>query len=266
MIKSESLAAKTRIGLYGYSGGANAGVWTSSLAPGYAPELNFVGVSLGGTPVSPRDTFYFLNGGPSSGLAGAGALGIASAYPAAKAYINSIITAKGNATFAQLTADGACVNVVNSAALGNINFFNLVSPPRDFLGEAPIKAALQAETVVQAEASYTVPVPKHPVYMYHALTDELVPFNSSQAYVDEQCKKGANIRRSVFLLGEHITTEFLGIPSALDFLGKAFRGTLGGVICGTEIPTISLKSSQASKIVGSGNAAKLQAQASAAAR
>ncbi|PWN21692.1 putative lipase precursor [Microstroma glucosiphilum] len=263
-IKAESLSSKTRIGMYGYSGGANAGVFASSLAPGYAPELNVVGVSLGGTPVSPKDTFYFLNGGGASGLAGAGAVGLASAHPEAKAYLDSILTAEGNATFAKLTADGTCVNTVTSSEFSNVNYFDLVSPKQDFLGAAPISKALALETVIQAEASYTVPVPTHPVLMYHALTDELVPFNSSQAYVDEQCKKGADIRRVIFLLGEHITTEILGIPSALDFLGKAFAGTLSNVICGTTIPKIDLGTSASTKIVGSANDKALQSQASAA--
>lgn len=249
-LTSEGLSTKTRIGMYGYSGGANAGVFASSLAPEYAPELNVVGVSLGGTPVSPQDTFYQLNGGFASGLAGAGAVGIASAYPDVQQYLDEHVNAKGKPIIAGLKSDGTCVGQV-VAQYGFINFFDLITPNQDFLLVAPARKALAKETLLQTQASYTVPAPKHPRFIYHALTDELVPFNSSQLYIQEQCAKGADIRSLIFPVGEHITTEILGIPSALSFLSSAFAGTLGSVVCGTIIPEVRLGSAASKRVLGS---------------
>jgi hypothetical protein len=54
--------ASTKVGLSGYSGGALAGDWASELAPAYAPEVNLVGVALGGVPVNQAHMFRYING------------------------------------------------------------------------------------------------------------------------------------------------------------------------------------------------------------
>jgi hypothetical protein len=128
---------------------------------------------------------------------------------------------------------------------------SLITPSQDFLLVTPARKALAKESLLQTQASYTVPVPKHPRFIYHALTDELVPFNSSQLYIQEQCAKGADIRSLVFPVGEHITTEILGIPSALSFLSSAFAGTLGSVVCGTTVPEVTLGSTASKQLLGS---------------
>ena len=54
--------ATTKVGLSGYSGGALAGDWASELAPSYAPEIDLVGVALGGVPVNQAHMFRYING------------------------------------------------------------------------------------------------------------------------------------------------------------------------------------------------------------
>ncbi|MFF0219472.1 lipase family protein [Streptomyces vinaceus] len=58
------LHAGTRIGLFGYSGGAVATNWTSALAPGYAPEVNkqLVGFAEGGLLVAPAHNLKYVDG------------------------------------------------------------------------------------------------------------------------------------------------------------------------------------------------------------
>jgi hypothetical protein len=243
--------------MYGYSGGASAGVFASSLAEAYAPELSIVGNSIGGTPVSPVDTFYMLDRGPSSGLAGAGSLGLASAYPDVEAFLESAFSSLGRATAARLRSDGTCVLQVNTR-FGFIDFFDLVTPPRDFLLEPVVRNAMARETLLQAQASYEVPVPKHPMYMYHALFDEVVPFNSSLKYVQQQCERGADIRWVVFPAGLHIGVEILGLPAAVDFLDRAFKGTLDDVVCGTAVPEIRLGSRRSIALLGHSRVAALK--------
>ena len=52
----------TEVGLSGYSGGAVAADWASELAPGYAPNLNIVGVAEGGIPANYIDHFAYIDG------------------------------------------------------------------------------------------------------------------------------------------------------------------------------------------------------------
>jgi hypothetical protein len=75
------LAADTKIGLSGYSGGAVAAEWAAELAPSYAPHLNLVGVAIGGIPVSYESLFRYANGTKvySAALPGM-LLGLARAY------------------------------------------------------------------------------------------------------------------------------------------------------------------------------------------
>jgi hypothetical protein len=58
----------------------------------------------------------------------------------------------------------------------------------------PVTSAILAkETLLQAQVSYTVPVPEVLRSMWHALPDEIVPFKPAQQYVQKQWAKGANI-------------------------------------------------------------------------
>ena len=66
---------------HGYSGGAIANGWAAGLQPSYAPELNMVGWTLGGTPADPRMTLNFLDGSATAALTLIGAVGVIDAYP-----------------------------------------------------------------------------------------------------------------------------------------------------------------------------------------
>jgi hypothetical protein len=48
--------------MLGYSGGSIATEWAAELAPAYAPELNFVGASIGGVPVDFAHNLTYVNG------------------------------------------------------------------------------------------------------------------------------------------------------------------------------------------------------------
>lgn len=78
------LSANTPVGLWGYSGGGLATAWASELHPRYAPELDIVGVAHGGSPADVEVTLRNLDGGPFSGIALAGAVGVSRAYPEMK--------------------------------------------------------------------------------------------------------------------------------------------------------------------------------------
>lgn len=101
------LAADSPVGLWGYSGGAYASTWAAALQPGYAPELNLVGVVAGGTPV---DMFDIIrrneNLGPFNFLFTL-AIGIAREYP--ELLPPDLLTERGLAAVTALR--DACVGV-----------------------------------------------------------------------------------------------------------------------------------------------------------
>lgn len=76
-------------------------------------------------------------------------------------------------------------------------------------------------------------MPKFPRLLYHALADEIVPYNDSQQYVKDQCAGGANIQFVTLPLAEHVTGEVEGIVGAIQYLGQLYDGTTPKVACGT---------------------------------
>ncbi|MFC8042870.1 lipase family protein [Nocardia sp. NPDC057353] len=77
------LNPRSRVGLFGYSGGAIATNWAAALAPEYAPEVNagLVGVAEGGVLVNPARNLRYIDGSLGwAGVAAMAIIGIARSY------------------------------------------------------------------------------------------------------------------------------------------------------------------------------------------
>jgi hypothetical protein len=77
------LSPRTRIGLFGYSGGAIATDWAAALAPRYAPDVNaqLVGAAEGGVLVNPARNLGYVNGSVGwSGVAAMAIVGVGRSY------------------------------------------------------------------------------------------------------------------------------------------------------------------------------------------
>ncbi|MDG3009885.1 triacylglycerol lipase [Rhodococcus sp. D2-41] len=77
------LNSRTRVGLFGYSGGAIATAWAAALAAGYAPDVDreLVGAAEGGLLVNPVHNLSYVNGSRMwSGVAAMAITGVARSY------------------------------------------------------------------------------------------------------------------------------------------------------------------------------------------
>lgn len=75
------LSPTTQVALSGYSGGAVAADWAAELAPHYAPQLDLVGVAMGGIPVDYAHLFSYVSGDAVYAAAMPGVLlGLSRAY------------------------------------------------------------------------------------------------------------------------------------------------------------------------------------------
>ncbi|MFD4183075.1 lipase family protein [Rhodococcus sp. NPDC058514] len=77
------LNSGTRVGLFGYSGGAIATNWAAALAPDYAPDVNrnLVGAAEAGVLVNPARNLTYISGSTTwSGVAVMAIAGVARAY------------------------------------------------------------------------------------------------------------------------------------------------------------------------------------------
>jgi hypothetical protein len=243
------LPANAGVAMAGYSGGASVTVWAADLAGSYAKDLHILGVAHGGTPISTKDTFNYLNGLPFAGFAGAGLVGLMNAYPTLNKYILQHVTAAGLKYINLYRGNNECEgNVSTSAPLVNfLSFINVTDP----LDQPVIKSILARETLLMSESSRKVAVPTFPRLQWHALEDEVIPYTVEAQFVSEQCKHGANIQFQTFPAAEHITAQFLGIPGAIVFLGQLYNGTTPKVICGTPAPNyVALTSPGAASVIG----------------
>lgn len=75
------LAADSKIGLWGYSGGGLASAWAAETHADYAPELNIVGAVLGSPVGNLGNAFRRLNGTRYAGLPALVVAALAKTYP-----------------------------------------------------------------------------------------------------------------------------------------------------------------------------------------
>ncbi|WFD30589.1 hypothetical protein MSPP1_001610 [Malassezia sp. CBS 17886] len=209
----------------GYSGGAIAGGWAASLHDTYAPELNMAGWALGGTPSNLNATFYSLDGGLFSGFVAAGLAGVVDSYPVAQEYVGGVITEQGNVAL-QYTRENCMAEII--VGLQGVNLLNqtIVKNSAEFLKAKVIQGLLHTLSM----GSNATLTPKAPVYMYHAVHDEVIAYGMANETARQWCNNGANVEFQSFTGLEmgHISTEALNTPFVLAFIrdrmaGKSFQ-------------------------------------------
>lgn len=81
--------------------------------------------------------------------------------------------------------------------------------------------------------------PTAPVFVYHGIQDEVIPYSNATAMVDAWCKNGASVKFTTFGTGGHATTEVVALPDVINFVEAAFAGTAdSGCSRNTELGSI----------------------------
>lgn len=232
--------AATKVGVWGYSGGALASGWASELQPSYAPELNIAGVAEGGLPVNLRDILNGINGGPFAGIAMSGIAGLAHAYPQLAAFLGTNLTAAGKSAFA--TVDSEC-NAQNAARFAFTDIYQYfdVSDPLDL----PVPQQVLADDTLGQHT------PTVPMFVYQSVNDELVPHADTDAVVNKYCAAGADVAYQRDVLSEHVILAVTGAPDALNWLADRLNGKPAASGCSTDNVASSLFSPGALATFGS---------------
>ena len=208
---------------YGYSGGGIATGWAASLQPTYAPELAIKGWATGGTPANLTGTAVFIDGTLFAGFLPQALAGLVAptAYGAElNPVFDEIITPYGRLVLN--TAEQIC-GVEN---LFTFAFQEVQSTKVQDLGDKvlyqPTIASVLARNIMGQRKDET---PTAPVYMFHAPSDEIIPYANATTLRDEWCGYGASVEFVTVANGGHATTEVIGFPGAFDFVKAAFAGT-----------------------------------------
>lgn len=208
----------------GYSGGGLATSWAAAMHPTYASELNVKGWSSGGTPANLSALAEFIDGTVFSGFLPAAVAGLSkpSAYGAElKDYINSVATPEGKAVINR--AENQCtVTDIATWAFQSLKSTKFSSVGANLLTAGPAGDVLK-QCVLGVDKELT---PSAPLFLFNSKNDEVVTPKPAEFTRDAWCANGASISWLSVANGGHGTGAVVTLPQVLDFVNKAFSGTV----------------------------------------
>jgi hypothetical protein len=209
------LSATGPVGVMGYSQGGTSAGWAAELASTYAPELDIKGVSAGGVPADLDAVADGLDGGLFVAFALFAAVGYDEAYP--ELNLEGYLNDRGRRTLQQFgdvclaSVDG--IKGIFTTAFTDIDDYVTTNPL-----DTPQWQARLAENRLGARK------PPMPVFQYHGLIDEIVPFGQAATLRRDWCARGTNLTWKVYPLAEHALGLAVGAGPAVDFLADRFAG------------------------------------------
>jgi hypothetical protein len=205
--------AATPIGLWGYSGGAQATLCAVEQHLGYAPGLNIVGAAAGGITVDPTTmtgTFEDVyDGSLLSGIPLSAIIGISREFPDVD--LLGALNPQGQAmvaSAAEMTAD----QLFMSFPFLHWGDYLTVPSVLDIPG---LRTAFEASRFGQA-------TPTTPLYLSHGVHEQNLPIADADKFVETYCREGADVTYRRLRFGGHMIVTVTGVPGALRFLSKQF--------------------------------------------
>lgn len=200
------------IGMWGYSGGAQATAIAAQAHSTYAPDLRVSGVALGGIVADLESTMSGFNGGIAGGAAVVGLAGLNRSYPEADVaqYLNESGREKLAASQADCLHDAAIAYPFLDAAA-------LEAWPGSITDNAEL-----SKVVRKASPLFRPGAPAAPVLIHHAVGDQFAPIDGARALAGKYCAAGTPVQRVENSIGEHATEAVLGLSTALTYLADRF--------------------------------------------
>ncbi|MFJ6510297.1 lipase family protein [Streptomyces sp. NPDC091406] len=212
---ASGLSAESPVGIVGYSQGGQASSWAAELKKSYAPELNVKGTATGGVPAHLEKLVPVHNGSYGSGLLFMAAAGQDAAYPELK--LDGYLNPKGKELISFLRN--------NCVILGStVGSFKKIS---DLTTSDPLATPQWQKRLDESDLGTRAP--DHPVYLYHALGDELIPYSLGKGLRADWCAKGGTVDWRTIVLGEHVSGVITEAFNVQNWLAARFadRGTNG---------------------------------------
>ncbi|MCP2291736.1 lipase family protein [Nocardia amikacinitolerans] len=199
------------IGAYGYSGGAFATLWAAQLQPDYAPDVRFAGITSGGVPADWPAIARGVDGGVQAGLAMLIVLAIARDHP--EFGVAELLNERGHAMLAE---DGSACGLDLVAKYIGARVDDFAIEP-ELLAHPAFRAATDAQELGAS-------APRVPAYLYHSITDDVIPVAGFTALLDRYCALGADITFAHSTLPGHNPTAIVEAFGAMNYLADRFAG------------------------------------------
>lgn len=229
----------TRVGLWGYSGGAHATGWATQLQPSYAPELNVVGAATGGIPPDLRSVFDKIDGGFAAGIALTGVVGLTREYPDLKEYVDDHVNIRGRISIDTLQKQCLPTNFT-AFAFTRLEHLFTVQDPLD----QPIPRQVLAENRMSPD------VRTAPMFVYHSIPDEIIPIGPTDAFVKGRCAAGSRVTYEREYASEHIIAAATVGPDALIWLKDRLEGPPAPSGCSTKTVGSALSKPESLAVFG----------------
>lgn len=212
--------------MWGYSGGTIPSGWAAALAPTYAEDLtsNLKGVALGGWVTNITATVEVIEGTVFAGLTANGVIGLSHQYPE---MIPIIKKAMSKDDYERYEDAGQQCLVSSIFDYAFTKFFS--GPNRhvddgwDILSTDVINKVIKENTLGVEETEDLKP--EIPVFVYHGVLDEVVPFKDAQRVYDIWCDDGMDsFEFAVSNSTGHILEFLEGCGAALRWIDDMFNG------------------------------------------
>ncbi|MEU0539770.1 lipase family protein [Nocardia sp. NPDC005978] len=206
------LSTDSKIGAWGYSGGAFATLWAAEQRGRYAPELPIVGVTAGGVPIDIATIARDADGGARAGLT-----------------MLIVLALMRNATGPELAAlmneRGRAVMVAESASCGTDLLARYLDAKIDDYAKTPGLLTHQAFLAAAQRQELGNQTPDIPLYLYHSTTDEVVPVAGFEALLRRYCSSKSTVVERHSSADGHNGAAMSEAAGALAFLTDRFEGT-----------------------------------------
>lgn len=211
--------------VWGFSGGGQATAWASALMGDYAPELksNVIAAAFGGLPSNITETVLSTDKTLFAGLIPNGIYGLIHEYP----HLEPIFKSHMNETQWARIKLGAEHCIVPS--IFEFAFENFIHPNNsyftdglDLLRQEDIAKVLLENTLALNNSTEIPPIP---IFMYHGIWDQIVPYVNSERVFKNWCEGGAtSIEFATDLTGGHFSDLMFGLPAAAAWIKNQFSG------------------------------------------
>lgn len=203
------------VAVWGFSGGGTASAWAAEMAPEYAPDLNFVGALIGGPAALPGPLVQFHSRKFASGMIPPVLAAFMMANPAARDYLRTHLTPEGR----RIIDKAKRISLVESVIRWPYKDFDkLVDQPLDTMMVAPQISSVTDEMRLGQRT------PSAPVYLYHAVHDQLLPIAASDRLAQDYITGGTHVTYRRDRTTDHILLAVLGGSDALGWLAARLAG------------------------------------------
>ncbi|WP_433330236.1 lipase family protein [Spirillospora sp. CA-294931] len=227
-IPGAGVPADGRVGLSGYSEGANTSGWAAQLAASYAPDLNVVGATAGGIPAHLKAAAKQLNGSLFAGFLADTLIGLKAQYP--EMPFDELMNDAGRKAEKDVKSNclvgtlaifaGAKVENFTTDKLSLEQLYAIKGPGGQTWGQ--IADSLNLGVDVGGPASAAKYKVGFPVFLYRGWAEEILPHEPMDALHKTYCQTGIQNRYNIAYPTEHATTMYGAAGDVLNFFRDRF--------------------------------------------